>query len=123
MVRQNLTFITNQNGGIVDASETSSGPLVETDVGEDLALGASLLEGADFRAGDEETGAGEAGEEAVVVYWGGEGGPEGIGWDVCFGEDDEVGSVVSGFADERDGFFDCFGGVEEDWGDVAGWFV
>jgi len=42
-------------------------------------------------------------------------------WDVSFRKDDEIGGVLGCFADEADGFGDgCFG-VEEDWGDVAGY--
>ena len=50
------------------------GALVEADVREDAVLGAGLLDGAHFFAVNEHAFLCEAGEELVVLDWGGYGG-------------------------------------------------
>ena len=98
------------------------GALVEPNMTPDTILRAGALDRSYLRAVEGYGLGGEEGEQMVRggVYGGGQGGPEGEARDVGFGEDDEVGGVGGGFADQGEGFGQSRGRVEVDGGDVAG---
>lgn len=87
------TLIINQHRSIPDTAHTRLTPFIETHMTPDSTLLTRVPELRNLRAVDEQRLRSEAVEEGMGVDGGGEGGPEGEGWDVGFGEDDEVGAV------------------------------
>lgn len=110
----------NQHRRIPQTPQTRARALIKPHVRPDGILPTRLSQGADLGPVDEEALGGEAVEESVVFYGRGEGGPEWVAGQVGFGEDDEVGFILGGFADEGGGFAEGGGEVEVDGGDVAG---
>lgn len=118
----NAARVVDQDRGVVDTAYARLAAFIKPHVREYLISSARLPQQADFWPVDKQAGAREAGEEGVVVNGRGQGGPERIRGDVGFRKDNEVGAVRGGFANEGDGLLDGLGGVEEDGGDVAGWW-
>ena len=65
---QNLALITDQHSRIVNTAHARCRPLVESNMGENLRLSASLLQRLDLWPVDQERFLGQAAEEAVIVY-------------------------------------------------------
>jgi hypothetical protein len=119
MMVEDMSLVRDQDGRVPETPDTGWGSLVEPDVREYFALGASLLERLHLISIDKYGLLGEFGEKAMVVDRGRDGRPERESRNVCFGENHEVCSIPGSFLDQSHGLLNGFAGVEEYRRDVA----